>query len=142
MIVYLIDGHGGGVGRVLAERLKSELPRLELIAIGTNSVATAAMRKAGADNCATGENSIVYCSGRAGPRDVIAGPLGIVLANSMLGEFSPSMAKAVAESAAHKILIPSNRCRATVAGVAEKTLAQYIEDALELIRSLSENNGQ
>ena len=139
MTVYLVDGHGGGVGRGLTERLKNELPSLTIIALGTNSAATSAMLKAGADNGATGENAIVHCCGRAKPEDVVAGPVGIVLSNAMLGEFTPQMARAVAESEAHKVLIPVSRCQVSVAGVIpDKPLGWYLEEAVRLIRALCE----
>lgn len=136
MTVYLVDGHGGGVGKGLAERLKHELPQIEIIALGTNSAATSAMLRAGADNGATGENAIVHCCGRAKEDDVVAGPIGIVLANAMLGEFTPAMARAVGESAAHKVLIPISRCQVSVAGIApDKPMAQYLDDAVAIVRA-------
>ncbi len=135
MSVYVFDGQGGGIGRALIERLRNTFPNSQIIAVGSNSMATAAMLKGGANTGATGENAVVYCCQQAQPTDVIAGPLGIVLANAMLGEFSPVMARAVAESRAYKILIPVSRCRASVAGVTEKPLSQYLEDAVELIRA-------
>ncbi len=133
-MIYVLDGQGGGVGRSLIERLKTRVPQEKITAVGTNSMATAAMLKAGAGIGATGENSVVYCCGQAGKEDVIVGPLGIVLANSMLGEITPAMAAAVSQSLAHKILIPVSRCRASVAGVAEKPLTQYIDEAVQLIQ--------
>lgn len=134
MTVYIIDGQGGGIGRALAERIKRELPEQAVTAIGSNAMATASMHKGGAGQCATGENAVVFCCSHAEENDIIVGPIGIVLANSMLGEFTPAMACAVAESKAHKILIPSSRCHATVAGVEDKPLAQYIDEAVALIR--------
>lgn len=130
MTVYVFDGQGGGVGRGFIERLKATLPECNLVAVGSNAMATAAMLKSGANAGATGENSVVWCCKQAQAGDVIIGPLGIVLANSMLGEFTPVMTAAVSESRAHKILIPVSRCRATVAGVTEKTLSQYLDDAV------------
>ena len=97
---------------------------------GTNAAATAAMLKAGASAGATGENAVVWNAGRA---QVIAGPIGLVMANSMLGECSPAMAAAVAESPAHKVLIPTSRCGASVAGLPELPLADYIADAARRI---------
>ena len=101
-----------------------------LLAVGTNSAATAAMVKAGASAGATGEYAVVYNAARA---DVLAGPIGIVLAGGMMGEFSPAMARAVAESPAQKVLVPVSRCGVQVAGLEAKPLGGYIADAAELI---------
>ena len=131
MLIVVIDGQGGGIGRAIIEQLKDRLtPDCELIALGTNSTATSAMLRAGAPRGATGENAILFNSGRA---DIIAGPIGIILANAMLGEVTPRMAEAVASSRAEKILIPSNRCQLTVAGTQNKSLQEYIGEAIELI---------
>ncbi len=124
MKVMILDGQGGGVGRALIEALR-KLPgeRFEIIAVGTNAVATSNMLKGGADQGATGENAAVYCAPRC---DVIAGSVGIIAANSMLGEISPAIAAAVAESSAVKVLIPMNRCRILVVGVPEERLPKTL----------------
>lgn len=132
--IVIIDGQGGGFGRALIEKLCQQRPDgCRIIAVGTNATATAAMMKAGADVGATGENPVVVNSATA---DIIAGPMGIVLANSMLGEFTTAMAAAVAGSTAQRVLIPVTRCSTFVAGVAEKPLTQYIADAAVLICTL------
>ena len=131
MKIVIIDGQGGRMGRSVIEQLKKSYPDLELYAIGTNSIATSTMLRAGADEGATGENPVIY---NAKSADVIIGPIGIVLANSLLGEITPAMAAAVAQSDAQKILIPMNRCKSTVAGVAEASLAEYIELAANLLQ--------
>ena len=129
--ILVIDGQGGGFGRSIIEKLKQNRPEnCEIVGIGTNSLATSVMLKAGADMVATGENPVIVGCRKA---DIIAGPMGIVLANSMLGEFSPAMAAAVAESEAIRVLIPVTRCNTFVAGVVEKTLSKYIDDAVEMI---------
>ena len=131
MLIAVIDGQGGGIGRIIIEQLKDRLaPGYELIALGTNSMATSAMMRAGAPRGATGENAILFNCGRV---DIIAGPIGIILANAMLGEVTPRMAEAVASSHAQKVLIPSNRCQLTVAGTQNKSLQEYISEAIELI---------
>ena len=107
MKVLVIDGQGGGLGRQVVSAIKANFPDYEVIAIGTNSIATAAMLKAGADKSATGENPVVVCSKSA---DVIIGPIGIVIADSMLGEITEKMAVAVAKSRARRILVPVNLC--------------------------------
>ena len=131
--IVVIDGQGGGFGRALIEKLRAGGYAGEILAVGTNAAATAAMLKAGASAGVTGENAVVWNAGRA---QVIAGPTGLVMANSMLGECSPAMAAAVAESPAHKVLIPASRCGASVAGLPELPLADYIADAARRILEL------
>ena len=133
--VLVIDGQGGGFGKALIEGLRKSGVKARIMAVGTNSLATSAMMKAGADAGATGQNPVRVNCRRA---DVIAGPMGIVLANSMMGEFDPEMAAAVAQSDAARVLIPVTKCSTYVAGVAPKTLGQYIEDAVEIICGLVE----
>jgi len=137
MKILIIDGQGGNMGKLLIEQItarknESGLP-VEIIAIGTNSTATAAMLKAGADRGATGENPVIV---NARIADVIAGPIGIVLADSLLGEITPAMAAAVGGSSAEKILIPSAKCGIYVAGTKEMTLAEYIKLAADRISDL------
>ncbi|MBQ2146917.1 MAG: DUF3842 family protein [Firmicutes bacterium] len=130
MKVLVIDGQGGKMGRALVENiLKQKIP-CELVAIGTNALATEAMLKGGATAAATGENPVVV---NAKDADVIAGPMGIIAANALLGEVTPSMALAVSESRALKVLIPVNRCGIFAAGTEDKTPAQYIESAVRKI---------
>ena len=135
MHVLVIDGQGGRMGAALTEQIKSAFPEAEIIAVGTNSMATAAMLRAGADAAATGENPVVVNSQWA---DVIVGPIGIITANALLGEITPKMAAAVSESAAKKILLPVNRCAVTVVGVQEKTLAEYVRDAVALLTKVTQ----
>ena len=127
MQIVVIDGQGGGIGKNLVERLRAELPETQIVAVGANSIATSAMLKAGANVGATGENAVQY--------NVVAGPIGILVANAMWGEITPAMAAAVSASPAQKVLIPVEQCRVHVAGVVEKALSRYIEDAVEVIRS-------
>lgn len=133
MKILVIDGQGGRMGKTLVETLRRRGFSGEILAVGTNSAATTAMLKAGADEGATGENPVVVASRRA---DVILGPMGIVAANSMLGEITPAMALAVSESEARKVLIPVNRCRIQVAGVQEMSLGEYTERAVELVLAM------
>ena len=128
MNIVVIDGQGGRLGRMLVEQLKEKLPQAFITAIGTNSIATAAMLKAGADAGATGENPVIVACRNA---QLIIGPLGIVIADSLLGEVTPGMAKAVGQSLAHKILIPLNRCNNTVVGVGELSFTDYVRLADE-----------
>ena len=130
MKILIIDGQGGRIGKMLVEKIRQRWPGLPLTALGTNSIATSTMLR-GADEGATGENPVIY---NAGSADVIIGPIGIVLANSLLGEITPAMAAAVAQSDAQKILIPMNRCKSAVAGVLDASLAEYIELATNLLQ--------
>lgn len=125
-----MDGQGGGVGKSLVEELRGAYPDAELIAVGTNAAATANMMRGGTALGATGENAVVYNSSRA---DVILGPIGIVMANAMLGEITPRMAEAVASSGARILLIPMSRCNAAVMGVESRKLSDYVKEAVEKI---------
>ena len=131
--IVVMDGQGGGFGRALIEKLRAAGYAGEILAVGTNAAATAAMLKVGASAGATGENAAVFNAARP---QVIAGPIGLVMANSMLGECSPAMAAAVASSGAHKVLIPATRCGVSVAGLPELPLADYIADAARRVLEL------
>lgn len=131
MRVLVIDGQGGGLGRQLVSALKEYDSGIEVLAVGTNSAATNAMLKAGADQAATGENSVVAASRRA---DVIMGPVGIVIADSMLGEITPKMAVAVGQSSAKRILIPVNLCDNIVVGVAETSMGKSVQNAIDALK--------
>lgn len=130
MTILVIDGQGGKIGRAIVEQLRAAGFSGSIIAIGTNTIATAAMMKAGADAGATGENPVVINAARA---DVIAGPIGILAANSLLGEITPKMALAVSESSAKKVLIPMNRCHIFVAGTPELPFSETIALAVQTI---------
>lgn len=130
MKLLLIDGQGGKLGKQLAESILKRFEDIDLVAVGSNSIATAAMMKGGVKQAATGENAIVVNSRSA---DIIVGPIGIVIADAMLGEITPKMALAVAQSEAVKILIPTNRCNNLVAGVGQRSMNELIEDAIEKI---------
>lgn len=130
MKVVVIDGQGGNIGKRIVEEIKANFIQSEVMAIGTNSTATAAMMKGGADIGATGENPVVLASRDA---DIIIGPIGIIMADSMYGEITPKMAESVGASKARKILIPINKC-VTVAGVDEsRTISDYIKIAVSRI---------
>ena len=133
MKITVIAGQGGKLGKSIVEQLKKEHPQLELYAIGTNSLATAAMLKAGADYGATGENP---CIVNAQDSDIIIGPVGIVIANALLGEITPAIATAVGASKAYKILIPMNRCNHYVVGCNENGLSENIRLVCEKVNSL------
>ena len=133
MKILVIDGQGGGIGRALVERLRTRLPEAEVLAVGTNAIATSAMLKAGASAAATGENAVRVCAKTA---DVIAGPIGIVLKDAMMGEITGAMAAAVAESPAKRVLVPVQRCDTRVAGADGAPLQALLDDAVRQIAEL------
>ena len=127
MKLVVMDAQGGGMGRLLVEGLKRELPQQPVIAVGTNALATSAMLRAGADQGATGENAVVVCAAQA---DLILAPIGMVLCDAMLGEVTAAMACAVGKSPAHKILVPVGRCQTTIAGAQKLSMAEAVERAV------------
>lgn len=135
MKITIIDGQGGKMGKAVIEQLKKAHPGLTLYAIGTNSIATTAMLKAGADYGATGENPAIVNSQDS---DVIIGPIGIVFANSLLGEITPAIATAIGASKAYKILIPVNRCNHFIVGCEDSSLTEYIRLVCKKIDELLE----
>jgi len=133
MRILVIDGMGGGIGKAVVELLRREKGDYSVMAAGTNAIASSAMLKAGADQAATGDNAIIYNCGKA---DVIIGTIGIVFANSLHGEISPRIAEAVSSSEAVKILIPSSKCKAFIAGVKDQQTAQYIEEIPQILKNI------
>lgn len=133
MKITVIDGQGGRIGKTVIEQIKAKHKNLEIYAIGTNTAATAAMLKAGADFGATGENAVLV---NAADADIVIGPVGIVFANALLGEITPAIANAVGTSRAFKILIPVNRCNHFIAGCAENPLGEYIRLAVEKLETM------
>lgn len=131
--ITIIDGQGGRMGKVLIEQLKKEFPKQELLAIGTNSIATAAMMKAGADYGATGENPVVVA---ARDSDLIIGPIGIVIADSLFGEVTPTMAAAIGRSHATQLLMPVNRCNHHVVGCEDISMNEIIRRVVDQVREL------
>ena len=131
--VVVIDGQGGKMGAALVSQLKAERSLCEIIAVGTNSAATASMLKAGADAAATGENPVLVCSADA---DIITGPIGIVNANALLGEITPKIASAISESRALKVLLPVSKCSLMVVGTQELSLSEYVRLAVQKINVL------
>lgn len=130
--ILIIDGQGGGIGRTLIEKIRQEqLAGVELIAVGTNALATSQMLRAGADAGASGESAVIWNCRQA---DIVVGAIGIIAAGSMMGELSPAMAEAIGSSQAVKILIPLNKCHLQVAGLSDEPLPVRIDQAVELIR--------
>lgn len=133
MTIVIIDGQGGRVGALLIEALRhSEIHKAHrLLCIGSNALATAAMLRAGADQGATGENPVKVACRDA---DIICGPVGILLADAMLGEITPDMAVAIGQSKAHKVLLPMEKCSTSIAGLETVPLNRLIESAVEHIK--------
>ena len=128
MKIVVVDGQGGRLGKMLVEGVKARLPQAQVYAIGTNSIATATMLKAGADFGATGENPVIRGVMDA---DGVLGPVGIVVAHAILGEVTPAMAEAVGGCRAKKFLVPMNSCGVVVAGVKEESLQNYVTQAVD-----------
>ncbi len=133
MNILVIDSQGGGMGRQLITAMKQSMTDCAITAVGTNSVATAAMLKAGADHAATGENAVIVGCRKA---DVIIGPIGIVIADALYGEITPAMALAVGQSGAKRILIPTNLCDNIIVGVSDFNMNHLIEKVLAEIRKM------
>ena len=130
VLVAVVDGQGGGIGRGLVEAVKRAWPDLRVRALGTNALATAAMLKAGADDGATGENAVAVNVARA---DVVLGPVGAAVPNGLLGEVTPRMAEAVGASGAVKILLPSQRCGIRLAMGPAQPMQFYLDEAVRLL---------
>lgn len=128
--VLIVDGQGGGVGRQLVEEIKNAALPCRITAVGTNTAATAAMLKAGAEQGATGENAVVVCCREA---DVILGPVGIAIADSLLGEITPRMALAVGQSRARRLLLPVNHCRNVIVGVGDPAMRVLVAEAVRIL---------
>jgi len=130
MRILVIDGQGGRLGKLLVEGLRQAGISEEILAVGTNSIATAAMVKAGADAGATGENPVVVCCRDA---DFILGPIGILSADSLMGEITETIAAAIGRSPAQKILVPLNRCHTTVVGLKNLTMSELVQEAVDTV---------
>ena len=136
--VLVIDGQGGGLGRQLVAAISAACPEAELTAVGTNSLAANAMLKAGASRAATGENAVVVNCRHA---DVIVGPIGIVIADALLGEITPAMAAAVCQSGAKRVLVPINHCENYVVGVPDQPVSQLVAAAAQKVKELCSGIG-
>ena len=134
MIIMVMDGQGGGIGATIIKGLVKDMrDNSPILALGTNSVATSRMMKAGANRGATGENAIVHTSPKA---DVIIGPLAILMPNAMMGEVTPEMAAAVASSEAKKILIPLNQEKVQIVGISGEPLPHLVELVVQTIKEI------
>lgn len=136
MRIAVVDGQGGGIGKHITERIRREMPEnVELLALGTNSLATSVMLRAGANEGATGENAVIYNAWRV---DFIVGTVSILFPNAMSGELSPKMAEAIASSPARKLLLPLSRTGIDIVGLKSEPLPHLID---ELVKKLKELTG-
>ncbi len=137
MKIMVMDGQGGGIGATLIRGLREKMGNdLEILALGTNSIATSAMMKAGANRGATGENAIVRTARKA---DIIIGPLSVLMANAMMGEVTPGMAEAVSSSDAQKIIVPLNQENIRIVGINAEPLPHLVKQVVEMIQEEYEN---
>lgn len=134
MNILVIDAQGGGIGKQIVTAIKNSLSDAVVTAVGTNSTATSAMLKAGADHAATGENAVIVGCRKA---DVIVGPIGIVIADSLFGEITPAIALAVGQSNAKRIFIPINHCDNIIVGVQDLNTGKLIQGVIDQIREIS-----
>jgi len=137
MKILVIDGHGGGLGKNIITHLIKEKLGDEVVALGTNASATFNMKKCGAHYGATGETAIAYNCRLCERGDIITGPIGIIDAYALHGEISPGIAIAVSSSKADKWLIPSLQCDVRIIGTQEKSMAEYIEELINIIKERS-----
>ncbi|HAH96892.1 MAG TPA: hypothetical protein DCL69_08340 [Firmicutes bacterium] len=131
--ILIIDAQGGGIGKQIVTAIKQNILNAEITAVGTNSAATSAMLKAGAHNAATGENAVVVGCRKA---DIIVGPVGIVIADALLGEITPTMAQAIGQSKAKRILIPINHCDNIIVGVPDLSISTMIQGVVKEIHAI------
>jgi len=137
MNILIIDGQGGQLGAQLIKAISSNFSNITITAVGTNATATASMVKAGAKQAATGENPAIVACRKA---DIIIGPIGIVIADSLYGEITPKMAVAVGQADATRILIPMNKCENIVEGVPDLTLSSLIDSVVKRLQKMLANN--
>lgn len=135
MRILVIDGHGGGLGKLLIAALREENAGYHLHAVGVNTIATAAMLRAGADTAATGENAVIVGCRNA---DVILGPIGVVIADSMHGEITPAMAAAVGQAKAKRVLVPMNQCDNVIIGVLDQPVGQAVQGAVRAVKQIAD----
>lgn len=132
MIIAVVDGMGGSIGTQIVLGLREALPdETEIMALGTNAIATGSMMRAKATRGATGENAIAFSISEA---DIIMGSLSIMVPNSMMGEVTPDIATAIASSHGRKILLPISNPPLEILGISRKPLQQLIKDAVYLVR--------
>ena len=133
MTILVIDGHGGGLGKQIIMALKADNAAYSIHAVGVNSIATTAMLKAGADTAASGENAVLVGCRKA---DIIIGPIGIVIADAMLGEITPAMAAAIGQAQATRVLVPMNQCDNLIIGVMDQPVGQSVQGVVRAVKDI------
>ena len=137
MKLMVVDGQGGGIGATIIKGLREAIgEEAEILALGTNTIATSMMMKAGANRGATGENAIVQTSPRV---DIIIGPLAIIISNAMMGELTPGIAAAISSSRARKILVPITQENVKIVGLTGEPFPHLVEQAIQLIKEIYKN---
>jgi NAD(P)-dependent dehydrogenase (short-subunit alcohol dehydrogenase family) len=135
--IAVVDGQGGGIGRLIVEKLRQETgPACHIIGLGTNAIATSMMLKAGANEGASGQNAIVFSVGKV---DIIVGSVAVLAANSYSGELTARMAEAIASADAVKILIPLNKCGIEISGVIEEPLPVQVDHLVNQVKNILQN---
>jgi len=138
MIIAVIDGMGGGLGVQLVTQLTSQLgQKADVIALGTNALATNNMVRAGAMRGATGENAVIVSIRKA---DIVVGPIGIIIPNALMGEITPKIAEAIASADAHKVLVPVNQNHFDIVGLESRPLVVSIKEAVARVAKLTQDN--
>lgn len=134
MKVAVVDGQGGGIGKLIIEKLRKTMgENIEITALGTNALATALMLKAGANQGASGENAICVTVKKM---EVVLGPIAIIVANSMLGEITPKIALAIAEADAEKVLMPLNKSKITIVSSYNEPLPHLVEMMVKKVEEI------
>jgi hypothetical protein len=137
--IMVVDGMGGRIGQEIVSRLRAALPDdVEILAVGTNSIATAAMMKAGANRGATGENAVRVTVREA---DILMGPLSVLMPDSMMGEVTPAMAQALCDSTVRRVMLPLTNPRIDLVGITKTPLPHLMEEAIELVAAHLEKEG-
>ena len=139
MNILIVDAQGGGIGKQLVAAIKQNVSGAVITAVGINSAATTSMLKAGADNAATGENAVIVGCRKA---DIITGPVGIVIADALLGEVTPAMAAAVGQSRARRILIPVNHCDNIIVGIGDLSVSRLVQNAVDEINAFNKSQAK
>ncbi|MGE5416396.1 MAG: DUF3842 family protein [Acidobacteriota bacterium] len=137
MKIAVVDGQGGGIGRLIVERLRQELgEKIDILGLGTNALAASMMLRAGANEGASGENAVIYNASRV---DLIVGSVSILVANSFSGELSPRMAEAISRADIPKVLLPLNRCGIDIAGIIDEPLPVQVDHLVSRVRVVFES---
>ncbi len=132
--ICVVDGQGGGIGATLVKYLKAAFgEQVEIIALGTNAIATVQMLKSGANRGASGENAICRTVRSA---DCIVGPMAISWPNAMLGELTPTMAEAIMSSPAKKVLLPLSQEQVEIIGLSKEPLPHLVERSIDKIKEV------